>query len=400
MVVQESSEFGYATPLGYQYWSNPVDGLVYAGQGQPDHGFNSSDNYFFKVFDPKQRADNMSRIKEASLNGELSNQFYDTMKTPYLDEEFYDAHVEWESLYNQNGRQKSAALISPTNAVTNILNVFAKTYGMKDRKYAGVELAQKIGIPNLVIDIDTLAKISGMAELAEMQMPKAKEIRYTRTHYDAKKFGLVFEVSEEAILKNLHNPFQDTITVAGTKVDQRKAYDVIDTLESGLTTTAALAAWDTYEANTDRSTQNPVKDIERIVLHTIEGTGEGGTFNRAGMNQITLTDYDTNSFNRGIIEPVGDQGAERHPGVRPLKGFGGTVQVVQDQFIPQGVAYLLDVGDETCCALFEGPQRVASKVDEMLNSNIYGIFDYHLAAIINASKGRRVSGVATPVAPV
>lgn len=400
MTVSENSEYGYSSPLGYQYWSNPTDELVYAGIGQPDYGFKSSDNYFFPVFDPKQRQANISQLKTASLEGKLSQSMVDGMQTPYLDEEFYDAHAEWNSEYQLGGRQRSGALASPTNAVTNILNVFGKTYGLKDRKYAGTELAQKIGIPNLVIDIDTLVKISGMAELAELQLPKNKETRYTRAHYVAKKFGLVFEVSEEAILKNIHNPFQDTITVAGTKVDQRKAYDVIDTLESGLSSTAALAAWDTYVANTDRSTQNPIKDIERIVLHTIEGTGEGGTFNRVGINQITKTDYDTNSFTRGIVEPVGDQGADRHPGVTGFKGFGAGVQAVQDQFIPQGVAYLLDVGDETCCALFEGPQRVASKVDEMLNSNIYGIFDYHLAAIINASKGRRVTGVATPVAPV
>lgn len=402
MQVMETPEMGYTNPMGYQFWKNPVDGIVYAGTGQPDFGFDKADQYFFPVFDPSVRSHNISKLKQGVEKSELSQAYVDALQSPYLDEEFYNMYTEFYSNYNQGGRQRSAALVSPTNSVTEILNVFGKTFGLKDRRYAGTELAQKIAVPNLVIDIDTLVKISGMAEIAEMQLPKAKEIRYTRTHFEAKKFGLVFEVSEEAILKNIHNPFQDTVTVAGVKVDQRKAFDVIDELETNLTSTAALAAWDTFVANTDRSTQNPVKDIERIVLHTIEGTGEGGTFNRVGVNQITKTDFDGNSYVRGLVEPFDPNRdtASRAPGVVPMKGFGGGVMAVQDQFMPQGVMYLLDVGDETCCALFEGPERVASKVDELLNSNIYGIFDYHLAAIINATKGRRISGVATPVAPV
>jgi len=158
--VIEIPEMGYHNPLGYQFWKNPVDGLVYAGNGQPDHGFDSSQNYFFKVFDPQIRADNLSRMKKASLEGELTQNLMDGWQTPYVDEEFYDMYVEWYSKYNAEGRQRSAALVSPTNSVTNILNVFGKTFGLKDRKYAGTELAQKIAIPNLVIDIDFFSSSS------------------------------------------------------------------------------------------------------------------------------------------------------------------------------------------------------------------------------------------------
>ena len=99
---------------------------------------------------------------------------------------------------------------------------------------------------------------------------------------------------------------------------------------------------------------------------------------------------------RGLFEPAPDPSWE--PAIRPIKGLAG-VGLVQDHFIPQGVAYLLDVGDETCCALFQGPTRVASKREEISGSEIYGIFDFHLAAIINTNTGRRATAATTPVAP-
>lgn len=394
--ISEQTDIGQNTD-GYQLWKNPVDSIVYAGRGQPNYGFNSSDDYFFPVFDPASWKSNVEKLVEAKANGNLTQNLVDSMSSPYLDEEFGDAIIENKArVASGNRRVREAALISPTNSTTNILNVFGKTFGLKDRKYAGTELAQAIAVPNLVIDIDVLTKFGGMSEIGEMQLPRGKEVKYTRTHYETKKYGLMFETSEESILKNVHNPFQDSVTVAGTKVLQRKAYDVVSTLDAGLTGIAALAAWDTYVASTDRSTQNALKDISRVVNSTIEGTGEGGTFNRAGIHTISKQDYDTNSYLRGIVEPAPPVGLQA--GVTGLKGFAG-VGVVQDQFIPQGTMYVVDVGDETCAALFEGPERVATKVDEMLNSRVYGIFSYHLAAIINASKGRKITSIVTPVAP-
>lgn len=394
-IADTENDSGYVNPLGWQYWKNPVDELVYAGAAPPNHGFDS-DTYFFPVFNPALQQSNISKMREASLKGELTQGFVDSMQSPYIDEEFYDMIREHKARLAAGGRERQAALMSPTNSATNILNVFGKTFGLKERNYAGTNLAQSIPIPNLVIDVDVLTKFGGMEKIGEMQLPRNKEIKYTRTHYDAEKFGLMFEVSEESILKNVHNPFQDSITVAGTKVAQRKSYDVVNELDTNLTGITALGAWDTFVASTERSTQNPKKDISRIVTSIIEGTGEGGTFNTAGAHQITEQDYEGNSFVNDRISA--QPNPNNAPGTMPLPGWNG-VTLVQDQFIEQGDFYVLDVGDETCCALFEGPQRVATKTDELLNSQIYGIFSYHLAKIINASKGRKITGVATPVAP-
>ena len=401
IIQDEIQSQGYTNPLGYQYWLNPVDEIVYAGIGSPKYGFDKADDYLFPVFNPKVWKSNVSRMREASLKGELTQNFVDGMQSPYLinkgDDEFYDMIAEHKARLAAGGSERRAALISPTNQVTEILNVFGKTFGLKDRNYAGTQLAQAIAIPNLVIDIDVLTKFGGMEQIGELALPREKEVQYNRTHFEANKFGLMFEVSEESILKNIHNPFQDSVTVAGVKVAQRKAFDVIDELFNNLTAVAALAAWDTFIATSQRSTQNPKKDISRIITATIEGTGEGGTFNTAGAHQITAQDYEGNSFVNDMVSA--QPNPQNTPGTKPLPGMDG-VTLVMDQFIPQGDFYVLDVGDETCCALFEGPQRVATKTDEILNSQIYGIFSYHLARIINPEKGRRITGCATPVAPV
>jgi len=376
---------------GYQFWLNPTDKLVYAGIAEPEYGFKGD---FFPVFDPKIRVANISMMRKASLDG-LDFSGLD-MKSPYIDEQFHQMYLEFRDNYLAGGRQKMAALTSGANSVVNILNVFPKLYGLKERKYAARYLAQEIAVPNLVIDIDTIKKYSGMVEIGELQLPFPKEVRYSRAHFEAKKYGLIFEISEEAMLKNIHNPLQDSITVASTKVDQRVSYDIVQTLENGLTSVAALGDWGAFTSNTDHSTINPKKDIARVITSSIEATGIGGTFNRMGMHSVSYTDYESNSYVRGLFEPAPDPSWE--PALRPIKGLAG-VGLAQDYFIPQGVAYVLDVGDETCCALFQGPTRVASKREEISGSEIYGIFDFHLSAIINTNTGRRMTGATTPVAP-
>ena len=385
---------GYANPLGYQYWFNPEDRKVYATTKEPKHGFTDNSDAF-AVFDVDARISSLSKIKNASENGiELSTL---SLQTPYIDSEFYNMFVEWKDEVLAGGRQKSAALTSPTNSVVNILNVFPRVYGKKDRQNVGKELAQEVSIPNLVLDVDTLAKYSGMAEIGELQMPFAKEIRYTRQHIDAQKYGLVFEISEEAILKNVHNPLQDSIEVAGTKVAQREAFDVISAFNSGVTTVAALGAWDTFVAGTDRSTTNPKLDVTRIVTSTIEATGIGGTFNMIGMHANThVGGWEPNSFIKNMFEAPPDP--DWAPGVQSIKGLKG-VGYVQDQFIPQGKVFMADVGDESCMLLAKGPTRIASKKDEFSGSERYGIFTFHKAVVINANTGRIILNAATPLAP-
>jgi len=386
-------EAGFDLTAGYQFWRNPVDNVVYATINEPTNGFNE-DRDAYPVFDLNQRESNITKIKNASQNGlEFSSL---GLQTPYIDAEFYEKYQDWKSEYMAGGRQKMAALLSPTNTAVNILNVFPRVYGKKDRKYAGRELAQEVAVPNLELSVDFLAKYSGMAEIGELQMPFAKEIRYNRTLIQAKKYGLVFEISEESMLKNLHNPLQDSIEVANTKLDQRVAFDVITEFTTNVTAVAALGAWDTFVAGTDRSTTNPYKDVTRIVTSTIEATGIGGTLSRIGMHQNTKVDYDANSFLRGIVEPAPEP--DWDPKLMPIKGFAGTA-LVQDQFIPQGQVFLADVGDESTMLLVQGPTRVASKRDEFTASERYGIFDFHVAQVINQNTGRRITGATTPIAP-
>jgi len=228
-------------------------------------------------------------------------------------------------------------------------------------------------------------------------MSFAKEIRYSRQSITAQKYGLVFEISEEAILKNVHNPLQDSIEVAGTKVAQRESFDVINEFNSSVPTVPALGAWDTFVAGTDRSTTNPKLDITRIVTSTIEATGIGGTFNMIGMHANThVSGYEPNSFIRGLIEPAPDP--DWAPGIQSIKGLKGT-GYVQDQFIPQAKVFLADVGDESCMLLAKGPTRIASKKDEFSGSERYGIFTFHKAVVINSNTGRIILNASTPLAP-
>jgi len=148
------------------------------------------------------------------------------------------------------------------------------------------------------------------------------------------------------------------------------AFNVISVADAGLTNIAGTA-WDTFVAGTVRSTNDPTTDISRIVTTTIEGTNNGGQFNTVGLNQIGGKIYDRNYFVQGANDPLPN--ADLKPGTRPFKAFEG-VTMVQDQFIPQGVAYLVDNSVEPCIISLEGPTQVATHIDPLTKTQTYAHF--------------------------
>lgn len=375
-----------------QIWLNPVDNQVWSTVFQPEHGF-TNEVGAYKVYDPAVASHNRTVIEKASLDGSLTQNTVDALKSPYHDSSLREAAMHYDSLI-KNNRVKEAAMLSTENRAVDVVKIFERLYGLKDRNYAGVEIFERVPTEELVLNFDKVLKQNGMEEIPENTLPRNKEIKYERVTLNTKKYGLMSRVTDEAIRRNVHNPFQDSITTASTKVMQRKAFDVISEAESGITTVAALGDWETFVASTDRSTIDPTKDIMRVINTTIEGTNTGGKFNTMGVNAITGKIYDNNSFLRGLIEPT--PSFEPAPGTRPARGLQG-VTMVQDQFIQQGFAILVDNGVESCGILLEGPTRVATKTDELTGTQTYVTMSHHLAKVINPDTGRIITGVQVPI---
>jgi len=376
-----------------QIWLNPIDNMVYSTVFQPDHGF-TNEIGAFKIYDPTVASHNRGVIEKASLDGSLNQNFVDSLASPYKDPELQEASMHFDSLI-KNNRVKEAAMLSTENRAVDVVKIFERLFGLKDRNYAGVELFERVPSEELVLNFDKVKKQNGMEEIPENTLPRNKEIEYERVTLNTKKYGLMARVTDEAIRRNVHNPFQDSITTASTKIMQRKAFDVVTEALTILGVTA-LGDWEAFVANTDRSLIDPGKDIMRVVNNTIEGTNVGGKFNMIGMNAITSKIYDNNSFNRGLIEPA--VSFEPAPGTRPARGLPG-VTLVQDQFIPQGQAICTDMGVESCGIMLEGPTRVATKTDELTGTQTYVTMSHHLARVINPDTGRRITGIQVPINP-
>ena len=377
-----------------QIWLNPVDQQVYSTVFEPEHGF-TNEVGAYKIYDPAVASHNREVIEKASIDGSLSQNVVDSLATPYHDSTLKEASMHYDTLL-KNNRVKEAAMLSTENRAVDVVKIFERLFGLKDRNYAGVELFERVPTEELVLNFDKVRKQNGMEEIPENTLPRNKEIEYERITLNTKKYGLMSRVTDEAIRRNVHNPFQDSITTASTKLMQRKSFDVITEAITNLTSIAALGDWEAFVANTDRSLVDPTKDIMRIINSTIEGTNVGGKFNTIGMNAITNKIYDNNSFLRGLIEPT--PSFEPAPGTHPARGLPG-VTVVQDQFIQQGVAILVDKGVESCGIMLEGPTRVASKTDELTGTQTYVTMSHHLARIINLDTGRLVTGIQVPIAP-
>jgi len=377
-----------------QIWLNPVDDQVYSTVYNPDHGF-TAEVGAFKIYDPVVASHNREILSKASMEGNLNQNTVDSLSSPYHDPELREAVMHYDSML-KNNRVKEAAMLSTENRAVDVVKIFERLYGLKDRNYAGVELFERVPTEELVLNFDKVRKQNGMEEIPENTLPRNKEIEYERVTLNTKKFGLMARVSDEAIRRNVHNPFQDSITTASTKIMQRKAFDVITEAVAEIPTVSALGDWEGFIANTDRSTIDPTKDIMRVINSTIEGTNVGGIFNTMGVNAIVGKIYDNNSFLRGIIEPT--PSFEPKPGTRPARALTG-VTMVQDQFIPQGIAILTDNGVESCGIMLEGPTRVATKTDELTGTQTYVTMSHHLARVINTDTGRIIEDVTTPISP-
>ncbi len=376
-----------------QIWLNPVDQQVYSTVFQPDNGF-TNEVGAYKIYDPAVASHNRGVIEKASIDGSLTQNTVDSLASPYHDSTLREASMHYDTLL-KNNRVKEAAMLSTENRAVDVVKIFERLFGLKDRNYAGVELFERVPSEELVLNFDKVKKQNGMEEIPENTLPRNKEIEYERITLNTKKYGLMSRVTDEAMRRNVHNPFQDSITTASTKLMQRKSFDVISEAVGGITTIAALGDWEAFVANTDRSIVDPTKDLMRVINSTIEGTNVGGKFNTIGMNSITGKIYDNNSFLRGLIEPT--PSFEPTPGTRPARGLPGVTQV-QDQFIQQGIAICVDNGVESCGILLEGPTRVASKTDELTGTQTYVTMSHHLAKVVNPDTGRIITGVQVPIA--
>jgi hypothetical protein len=368
---------------GLQLWLNPVDKVVYATEGKPTHSFGEVNA--FPLYDYNAHFNGQKLAKDTLGQ--------DYIHDAFLDGEFKAVTEDYVSNVQAGGRQRMAALRSSTNSAVDIVNVWETVLGKQERNFAGKNLAKEIAVPNLLISIDTASKFGGMTQLDEGQLGQLKELTYTRSTFEAQKYGLKFVIHEEARLKNVHNLLQDSIQVASSKVEQRQSFDVISLADASLTGKAVAGAWDTFVSSTDRSTANPLLDLG-IAKLLIEGTSVGGKMDRVGMHPLDFAKYMGNTFIRGTASTQPSE-VSFEAGTRELPGFP-EAGLVLDNAIKQGDIYCVDTQKEPTIALFQGPQRIGSSHDEETGDDKYFIIDYHLASIIQSSTGRQLTGATTP----
>ncbi len=73
------------------FWGNPEDQKIYAGYGQPNHGFGESGQDFYPVYDMNVKADNKELMRTAKAD--------DITKSPWMGE-WYDRYQKWNELHS------------------------------------------------------------------------------------------------------------------------------------------------------------------------------------------------------------------------------------------------------------------------------------------------------------
>ena len=143
-----------------QIWLNPVDHQVYSTVYQPDNGFHNEVGAY-KIYDPVVAAHNRGVIDKASINGDLTQNLFDGIKSLYYHPELREASMHYDSLI-KNNRVKEAAKLSPENKAVDVARIYTRLYDLKDRNYEVVELIECVPTEQLVLTFDKVRKQNGM----------------------------------------------------------------------------------------------------------------------------------------------------------------------------------------------------------------------------------------------
>ena len=377
-----------------ELWFNPVDKKIYETTGVPEHGFTSEINAI-PIFDAVTYITNLEKVESAKHEGNLTQSFVDGLSSATIDPQLDNAMSEYNSLVKQNNFRE-AAMLATDNESVDVVKIHAQLYGLKTKEHVATALAKRIASEETILNFDKFLKMSGLEELGELEMPKVKNGGYERVLLATRNYGGIIQITDQAMRRNVHNPLEDSTKVLNDRVEQSKAFVVVNELVNSLDTVAATA-WDTFVSGTDRSTNSPKKDLVNIVDTSIQLEDVGGVFSHMGVHTNGGSIYEDNSFIRGIVAPVKD--ADINPHLKPLAKFPGTM-LVQDSFIPQEVSIVVDAtSSEACCILLEGPVQIGSKVGDFLKERTYGVVSYHSATVLNKQTGRLVTGIYTALDP-
>lgn len=377
-----------------EFWFNPVDKKVYETSGTPENGFTTEINAI-PIFDTTIYNQNLSKVEAASKEGTLTQSFGDGMQSPAIDSQLGEAMSEYNSLVSKR-RFREAAMLATDNEAVDIVKIHSQVYGLRTKEHVATALAKRIASEETILNFDKFRKMTGLEELGELDMPKVKNGGYERVLLSTRNYGGMIQITDQAMRRNVHNPLEHSTKVLNERVEQRKAFDVVNELVNNLTSTSGNA-WDTYVSGTTRSTFSPKSDLTNLVDSSIQDEDVGGIFSHFGLHTNGGAVYEDNSFIRGAVEPVKD--ADIDPHLKPLQKFPGTT-MVQDSFIPQGDGIAVDAtSTEACCILLEGPVQIGSKIGEFLKERTYGIISYHSANVLNKNTGRLLTGIYTPLTP-
>ena len=114
-----------------QIWSNPGDHQFYSTVYPPDNGFNN-EVVAYKIYDPAVAAHNRGVIEKASINGDLTQNLVDGLKSPYSDPALREVSRHYDSLIKHN-IVKEAAMLSTENTAVNVVSIFERLHCLKDR---------------------------------------------------------------------------------------------------------------------------------------------------------------------------------------------------------------------------------------------------------------------------
>ena len=267
----------------------------------------------------------------------------------------------------------------------DIVNVQNEMINTELRQFSLEMAVTTVATPSLLLSVDTYTRFTGQKSIGELTPPTTKLGAVSRTTFTLPKDGTAIGLSFEAQTKASHDLYRTHVDNAITDLKRIKANKIATELLNG--TDVSAGDWAAY--TTDHSTRSPYDDIGTV--------------------------SDTIVSNNGVVDTIAtaDRAFRDFMGNTQVKGFGGQgpnhegifsqAKVVDGaSFGLPGITWYIDnellntsafVYDKGAIYKMQGPVRTAVFRDEMLDADMFRIFDFNLPKIQIAGRIRELTSV-------
>jgi hypothetical protein len=285
--------------------------------------------------------------------------------------EYYDAIIQ----------RKAAVGTNAAFSAIDVVNVMATMFGLEIRAFVLDRAITVVNTPSLSLEVDIFSRFNASQDVGEGIAAVTKRGSVTRISFDLLKDVGHVALTDEAIMKSVHDLVRAHVENAVTDLKRIKAKKIATELETA--DDFAGADWAAY--TTDHSTTSPYDNIGSVVDTIVSNNGIPNTI---ASHDKVWRDFIGNTHVKGfsVMALPNTPGAKVITDVPGLPGF---TWYVDNEKTPT----ICTVYDKQAVIMAQGPVRTAQYRLEAEGIDAYIVRDWNQVKRVQSGKIRDITGV-------